>query len=100
MEIKEQSRSIFILIALIAAITAVYFWRLEFFNLFFSYSYPPAPTNSPVAHEKSIAKPAEGLGSDIVSQVENPVAGKLPEANPFSAPLNPFESIYKNPFSQ
>ncbi|MBI2591407.1 MAG: hypothetical protein HYW34_01890 [Candidatus Brennerbacteria bacterium] len=93
---SENAISIFILIAIIAATAAVYFWRQEFFNLFFSYA--PVPVS--VQPKASIAKPAEGLGSDIVSQVENPVAGKLPEANPFSAPLNPFESVYKNPFSQ
>ena len=88
--------SIFILLFLAVMIIGVYFWGNELVNIFFSY----APVPLSVQPKASIAKPAEGLGADIVSQVENPVEGKIPTTNPFSAPINPFDKVYKNPFSQ
>ena len=88
--------SIFILLFVAVMIIGVFFWGNELENMFFSYT----PDSLLVQPKASIAKPAEGLGADIVSQVENPVEGKLPETNPFSAPINPFEKVYKNPFSQ
>lgn len=90
--------SVFILISLVVMIIGVYFWGNQLVGLFFSYVPAPVPLQTKL--KASIAKPAQGLGSDIVSQVENPVGSKLPEANPFSASINPFEKIYKNPFSQ
>lgn len=97
MEQKEKTVSVFILLIVIVAVAAVYFWGNEIVNLFYS---APASVVLPVEPAAPIAKPAEGLGSDIVSQVENPVEGNIPETNPFSAPINPFENVYKNPFSQ
>lgn len=98
MEKNWNVSSVFILISLIVMIIGVYFWGNQLVGLFFSYA--PAPVPLQIKLKAPIAKPAQGLGSDIVSQVENPVGSKLPEANPFSAPINPFENIYKNPFAQ
>ncbi len=48
-----------------------------------------------------------GLGAQIFEKAQNPVAGKVPETNPFEADLNPFKketnplrAIYTNPFGE
>ena len=37
------------------------------------------------------------LGGQIFEKTQNPIEGKIPEANPFTK-VNPFKGVYKNPF--
>lgn len=41
---------------------------------------------------------APSLGDQLFEKTQNPLKGKLPETNPFKEQVNPFDTIYKNPF--
>lgn len=41
---------------------------------------------------------APTLGSEIFEKTQNPVQGRVPNANPFKNQKNPLDTIYKNPF--
>lgn len=98
MESKSQILPFIIIIILLAAAAGIYFLGNQIFSRFIPYPKQPSAVIRPEP-QAPISQP-QGLGADIVSQVENPVQGKLPETNPFAAPVNPFDSIYKNPFVQ
>ncbi|MBI3109551.1 hypothetical protein HYZ06_00740 [Candidatus Daviesbacteria bacterium] len=41
------------------------------------------------------------LGAQIFEKTQNPLAGKIPETNPFAeVQTNPFKNIYPNPFGR
>lgn len=41
---------------------------------------------------------APTLGSKIFEKTRNPLAGQVPNANPFKDQKNPLDAIYQNPF--
>lgn len=69
-------------------------------NFFF-----PAPGGVTPRSNRAILRPLQAgrpavssLGAQIYEEAKNPVAQKLPEANPFTAQINPFDGLYVNPF--
>ena len=59
---------------------------------FFVYKkYYKAPEPTPAKEEPAT------LGGQIYEQIQNP-AEKIPETNPYSAKVNPFEEAQTNPF--
>lgn len=51
---------------------------------------------SPLPQTKETLAPT--LGGTIAEQTQNPVKGRVPDANPFEGQKNPFDAIYQNPF--
>lgn len=72
----EKKALVAIVIAVILAIAGFFYWQ--------NY-YTPPPKEEPTTEATST-----DLGSEIYSEVTNPVEGELPD--------NPLEDVYKNPF--
>ena len=80
-----------VIVALVLAIAiGILVWYLR--------SMHPANSNGTgTGQPTTSADRSAGLGAQLYDKVQNPVEGKLPDAN--TPVTNPLNSVYKNPFS-
>ena len=89
---------IFILVIVLGAVGFLY-WRQQQQSLTAQQieSQPTAsPSPQPKVDEKTVRN---SFGSRILDKTQNPLQGKVPQANPFqNTQTNPLKNIYRNPF--
>ena len=83
-------KKIIIVVLAIVVVVAIVLWQR---------SGTPAAAPAGGATTTTSAVGPAGLGAQLSGKVQvNPVAGKLPETNPYKAGVNPLGGSYKNPF--